>query len=196
LCDQSFRQKQLLKRHKNLYHNPDYVPPQPKEKTHECPQCNKAFRHKGNLMRHLAIHDPDAYKDQNYNINRVNDSHQLIDDDEEEEEEDEDSSQMIVPNESDEEQTLSFTLDPQTQQILQSTNGDQVVVFEVVQLNNSNNDNENALSTIEQPVMMDQMPLLQTSRSKGKGKGRFSLARQNGASTSNGQSLFLILSLN
>ena len=29
-CDQSFRQKQLLKRHQNLYHNPNYVPPQPK----------------------------------------------------------------------------------------------------------------------------------------------------------------------
>ena len=70
-CDQSFRQKQLLKRHKNLYHNPEYVAPQPKEKTHECPHCQKSFRHKGNLMRHLAIHDPDAYKDSNskYNCN-------------------------------------------------------------------------------------------------------------------------------
>jgi len=83
-CEQSFRQKQLLKRHKNLYHNPEYIPPQPKEKTHECPHCTKAFRHKGNsfssnlanknslksffcplgnLMRHLVVHDPDAYKD-------------------------------------------------------------------------------------------------------------------------------------
>lgn len=45
-CDQAFRQKQLLKRHKNLYHDPNYVPPIPKEKTHECPECSKAFRHK------------------------------------------------------------------------------------------------------------------------------------------------------
>lgn len=37
MCDQAFRQKQLLKRHQNLYHTPDYVPPTPKEKTHECP---------------------------------------------------------------------------------------------------------------------------------------------------------------
>lgn len=37
LCDQAFRQKQLLKRHQNLYHTPEYVPPTPKEKTHECP---------------------------------------------------------------------------------------------------------------------------------------------------------------
>ena len=29
-CEQSFRQKQLLKRHQNLYHNPNYVPPTPK----------------------------------------------------------------------------------------------------------------------------------------------------------------------
>ncbi|RZF44236.1 hypothetical protein LSTR_LSTR003876 [Laodelphax striatellus] len=59
-CDQSFRQKQLLKRHQNLYHNPNYVPPPPREKTHECPECQRAFRHKGNLIRHLSVHDPDS----------------------------------------------------------------------------------------------------------------------------------------
>lgn len=59
-CELCFRQKQLLKRHKNLYHNPDYVKPEPKEKTHICGVCFKAFRHKGNLMRHYVIHDPDA----------------------------------------------------------------------------------------------------------------------------------------
>ncbi|XP_066965286.1 transcriptional repressor CTCF-like isoform X1 [Macrobrachium rosenbergii] len=59
-CDQAFRQKQLLKRHQNLYHNPTYIPPMPREKTQECPECGKAFRHKGNLIRHMAIHDPDA----------------------------------------------------------------------------------------------------------------------------------------
>lgn len=57
---QSFRQKQLLKRHQNLYHNPQYVPPCPREKTHECPECGRTFRHKGNLIRHMAVHDPDA----------------------------------------------------------------------------------------------------------------------------------------
>lgn len=59
-CDQSFRQKQLLKRHINLYHNPNYVPPTPKEKTHACPNCDRVFRHKGNLIRHMAQHDPDS----------------------------------------------------------------------------------------------------------------------------------------
>lgn len=44
---QAFRQKQLLKRHQNLYHNPAYIPPMPREKTQECPECGKAFRHKG-----------------------------------------------------------------------------------------------------------------------------------------------------
>ena len=56
-CDQTFRQKQLLKRHENIYHNPNYVATTPKEKTHLCPTCNKAFRHKGNLMRHMAQHE-------------------------------------------------------------------------------------------------------------------------------------------
>lgn len=127
-CEQSFRQKQLLKRHKNLYHNPEYIPPQPKEKTHECPNCSKAFRHKGNLMRHLALHDPDSYKDQP--SLRSNDNHQLID-----EEEDEDT---ILPSFNVDESTtldsqaLHLTFDPQSQQML---NGEQVVVFEVVQVN-------------------------------------------------------------
>lgn len=43
-CFQSFRQKQLLKRHCNLYHNPTYVPPPPQEKTHQCPECERPFR--------------------------------------------------------------------------------------------------------------------------------------------------------
>ena len=87
-CFQSFRQKQLLKRHCNLYHNPSYVPPPPQEKTHQCPECERpfrygmfaactnaptewkrkrqkyilslSFRHKGNLIRHMAVHDPES----------------------------------------------------------------------------------------------------------------------------------------
>ena len=43
-----------------MYHNPQYVPPCPREKTHECPECGRTFRHKGNLIRHMAVHDPDA----------------------------------------------------------------------------------------------------------------------------------------
>ncbi|XP_077302495.1 uncharacterized protein LOC143922940 isoform X2 [Arctopsyche grandis] len=59
-CEQTFRHKQLLKRHQNLYHNPNYIPPLPKEKSHECLECGKPFRHKGNLIRHMAIHDPES----------------------------------------------------------------------------------------------------------------------------------------
>ena len=143
-------------------------------------------------MRHLAIHDPDAYKDQAMSYSRHNDSTQLIDE-EEDEDEDEDSNQMIVPNESDEEQTLSFTLDPQTQQILQNTNGEQVVVFEVVQLNNNGNNEGDSTTLPENQMIMEHMNVIQASSSKGKGKSRFSLSRQNGANSSNGLFSFDLL---
>ena len=133
-CEQSFRQKQLLKRHKNLYHNPEYIPPQPKEKTHECPHCAKAFRHKGNLMRHLALHDPDAYKDAHGSL-RSNENHQLIDDEEEDEDEDSVLPGFSVDESTLDSQALHLTFDPQSQQML---NGEQVVVFEVVQVNENN----------------------------------------------------------
>lgn len=58
-CDLSFRQKQLLKRHENVYHNKEYVQPEAREKSQKCPNCSKSFAHKGNLIRHMATHDPD-----------------------------------------------------------------------------------------------------------------------------------------
>ncbi|RWS27850.1 zinc finger protein with KRAB and SCAN domains 7-like isoform X2, partial [Leptotrombidium deliense] len=191
-CEQSFRQKQLLKRHKNLYHNPEYIPPQPKEKTHECPHCNKAFRHKGNLMRHLVCHDPDAYKDVSLGQNsRMNDSHQLIDDEEEEEEEtDDESSQIILHNTEDENtidpQTLQFTLDPQTQQMLQ---GEQVVVFEVVQLNNAegstDNDTRGSFSNLD-PAMLESTPISSKGQKGIKTQLRTATLRNATLLTSNG----------
>lgn len=60
-CEQTFRQKQLLKRHKNLYHTPDYSRPEPKEKTYECNLCDKSFANKGNLLRHMQNHDPEYW---------------------------------------------------------------------------------------------------------------------------------------
>lgn len=70
-CEQTFRQKQLLKRHENIYHNPNYVATAPKEKTHHCPTCNKAFRHKGNLMRHMVQHETGQNEEHKTKIVRV-----------------------------------------------------------------------------------------------------------------------------
>lgn len=56
-CPQTFRQRQLLRRHKNLVHNEDYKPPEPRQKLHSCPTCLRVFTHKGNLMRHMETHD-------------------------------------------------------------------------------------------------------------------------------------------
>ncbi|XP_017063352.1 transcriptional repressor CTCF [Drosophila eugracilis] len=56
-CPQSFRQRQLLRRHMNLIHNEQYMPPEPRAKLHKCPSCSREFTHKGNLIRHMEIHD-------------------------------------------------------------------------------------------------------------------------------------------
>lgn len=127
-CDQSFRQKQLLKRHQNLYHNPFYVPPPPREKTHECPECGRAFRHKGNLIRHMAVHDPEssimekqlALKLGRQKKVQMIDGQQVevmpgagSDEEDEEEEEEEDEGDVMA---------------------VEGTDGQQYVVLEVIQL--------------------------------------------------------------
>ena len=186
-CDQSFRQKQLLKRHKNLYHNPEYVAPQPKEKTHECSSCSKSFRHKGNLMRHMVIHDPENYKDGVLQL-KGNEYHQLIDDESEEEETDEED--MLDDEDDDDEgetmdqQTLQFTLDPQTQQML---SGDQVVVFEVVQMPEGGDEGEVTDASFEAAEVSGMTPTKKSGGFKGKNVRTATLvAQSNGASTSSG----------
>ncbi|SPP77515.1 transcriptional repressor CTCF [Drosophila guanche] len=57
MCPQTFRQRQLLRRHMNLVHNEQYQRPEPREKVHSCPNCPRTFTHKGNLMRHMESHD-------------------------------------------------------------------------------------------------------------------------------------------
>ncbi|XP_008211025.1 transcriptional repressor CTCF isoform X2 [Nasonia vitripennis] len=129
-CGKTFpdRQKQLLKRHCNLYHNPNYVPPPPQEKTHQCPECERPFRHKGNLIRHMAVHDPESSlqeKQQALKMGRQK-KIQIIDgqrvevltgyeddEDEEEEEEEEEEEDMMA---------------------VEGSDGQQYVVLEVIQL--------------------------------------------------------------
>ncbi|XP_013420586.2 transcriptional repressor CTCF [Lingula anatina] len=90
-CDQSFRQKQLLRRHKNLYHTPGYQPPPKKDLIHDCPECPKAFAHKGNLMRHMVQHDPNNPDYQQ----AAADADANPDDDEEEEDISVDTQQIV-----------------------------------------------------------------------------------------------------
>lgn len=151
LCALSFRQKQLLKRHKNLYHNPSYVAPTPKEKTHECAQCAKAFRHKGNLMRHMQLHDPDSKNALLLKQEGSFDHSQLIDDEYYEDEDDgdmetdaeggemkgnqvsivtTDGSQLIEADGADG-GTIAITIDSQTQQLINSAGGSEQVMFVV-----------------------------------------------------------------
>ncbi|KAB7503872.1 Transcriptional repressor CTCFL [Armadillidium nasatum] len=109
-CDQAFRQKQLLKRHENLYHDPFYIPPVPKEKTQKCSECCKVFRHKGNLIRHLAVHK-EEHKSEPSSIDC---NMSLMSDVE------------VYPGEVDEEEMMT----------VEGHDGNQYVVLEVIQLQN------------------------------------------------------------
>ncbi|XP_076686162.1 uncharacterized protein LOC143378358 isoform X4 [Andrena cerasifolii] len=159
-CGKTFpdRQKQLLKRHCNLYHNPSYVPPPPQEKTHQCPECERpfslSFRHKGNLIRHMAVHDPESSlqeKQQALKMGRQK-KIQIIDgqrvevmtgyeDDEEEEEEDEEDMMAV-----------------------EGSDGQQYVVLEVIQLaDNQRTDQQMAVVASEDGDLVMQDPLSQES---------------------------------
>ncbi|XP_015910238.1 transcriptional repressor CTCF isoform X2 [Parasteatoda tepidariorum] len=149
-CDQAFRQKQLLRRHKNLYHNPNYVAPLPKEKTNECSECKKAFRHKGNLIRHLAIHDPEASmaeKEEALRIGEPKGPGEQPDGEEEEyyveEEDEEDVDQAPFP-------TGTVTISDQGT-VQETEDGQQVVVFEVIQLHPQNQEENILPEPLEQP---------------------------------------------
>lgn len=123
---------------------------------------------------------------------RFNEDMTLIDDEEEEEEEtdeeeeDEDDSQVMAGNPEDEsldQQTLSFTLDAQTLSGL-SGGGDQVVVFEVVQMGTQDTEGGESAQIFEAQTT-DQLttPVKKVTR---RGKSQRSAIISNGASTSTG----------
>lgn len=163
-CEQAFRQKQLLKRHVNLYHNPEYVPPEPREKTHVCPNnCNKSFCHKGNLIRHMALHDPDpAVREEamalkmgrQKKINLETGLPMEYDEDDEEEEEDEDEEENYIMEEAEdsksgvkkEELTDTQVMSIQ-EQCTEGEDGQQYVVLEVIQVQDND---ENQLQHTEE----------------------------------------------
>ena len=72
-CDQTFRQKQLLRRHQNLHHTPDYIKPVPKTKCYNCSECDKTFAHRGYLARHLESHGKHVTFSESEEENDVND---------------------------------------------------------------------------------------------------------------------------
>ena len=130
--------------------------PTPKEKTHECAVCAKAFRHKGNLMRHMQLHDPDNKHGGGSMMIKAEgggyDGSQLIDDEYYEDEEDlpcevdtdaeggggggnvsivttaDGGTAALLEATGSADGTIAITLDAQTQQLInQSGNGEQVM---------------------------------------------------------------------
>merc|ERR1711976_538450 len=163
--------KQLLKRHQNLYHNPNYVPPTPKEKTHECPECNRTFRHKGNLIRHMALHDPESTEQEKAlalkigrqkKIQIIDGQHVEVltgeDDEDEEEYEDEDDL--------DDELVGGHPGEHQKMMAVEGQDGQQYVVLEVIQLpeNSAAGNNTNATVKVESksPIQAAKNPSINT----------------------------------
>lgn len=149
-CDQSFRQKQLLKRHQNLYHNPAYVPPTPKEKTHECSDCNRSFRHKGNLIRHMALHDPESSAQEKAFALRIGRQKkiQVIDGQRVE----------VLTGESDEEEDPELVGEDGTMG-MQGEDGQHYVVLEVIQLPDDGTGNGPTQGIVQIPATSDSSEL-------------------------------------
>ncbi|XP_071872507.1 uncharacterized protein [Bombus fervidus] len=155
-CFQSFRQKQLLKRHCNLYHNPSYVPPAPQEKSHQCPECERSFRHKGNLIRHMAVHDPESSiqeKQQALKMGRQK-KIQIIDGQRVEVMTDDLATKLKDYEEEDEDDVMA----------VEGSDGQQYVVLEVIQLaDNQGTDQQMAVVANEDGDLLMQDPLSQES---------------------------------
>ncbi|XP_043286134.1 transcriptional repressor CTCFL-like isoform X2 [Venturia canescens] len=157
-CYQSFRQKQLLKRHCNLYHNPTYVPPPPQEKTHQCPECERAFRHKGNLIRHMAVHDPESSlqeKQQALKMGRQK-KIQIIDGQRVEVMTGDIASKLKGYDDEEEE-------DEDDMMAVEGSDGQQYVVLEVIQLADNQGTEQMAVVANEDGDLMMQDPLGQES---------------------------------
>ncbi|KAK2157921.1 hypothetical protein LSH36_181g01043 [Paralvinella palmiformis] len=170
-CELSFRQKQLLKRHKNLYHNPDYVPPAPKDKIHECPDCDKAFAHRGNLLRHRMSHDPENMEYQHelesYRAERGDD----YDEEAEEEDEDQDTSlsDQLIVTEAVIGDGQAYEREGGGQIHLANINGQQVQL-QLVSLNDENNtqvyiqiDNNQQLGLVQEQITNGQQEEIPTA---------------------------------
>lgn len=156
-CEHTFRQKQLLKRHMNFYHNPNYVPPQPQVKTHVCPTCQKSFRHKGNLIRHMAMHDPNSSSKEEAialklgrqkRIRLMNGANMsLLNDDDEEEEEEETEIETDVDEHGNQ------------NNLMEGDDGQQYVVLEVIQMPDEHGQNSEVIME-EDFIMSDNMESL------------------------------------
>ncbi|KAG8177928.1 hypothetical protein JTE90_000792 [Oedothorax gibbosus] len=183
-CDLCFRQKQLLKRHVNLYHDPDYVRPEPRAKEHACHTCGKAFRHKGNLLRHYAVHDPEASVSERESALRLGEPKEPGEDQDGEEEDGEgkDGQQVVVfeviqlPNSNGTYDGDTFTLssgdmaslsgDEQGYSIIQSVEDEEENLFNLVDQNRS-------FDHLEEEV--NYSPVHTPSKGRGRGRGKSSV---------------------
>uniref|UniRef100_A0A034VEX1 Transcriptional repressor CTCF n=1 Tax=Bactrocera dorsalis TaxID=27457 RepID=A0A034VEX1_BACDO len=157
-CGQTFRQRQLLSRHTNLYHNENYTPPPKLKKTHNCPYCNRAFAHKGNLVRHMKLHDAADKESKTDRIVKLGDENlfDIVD-----------PYVSDVNDENDENDENNDNDD-------EATNDENFEVFGVIE-EVEKSENDFTIETIEPTTSKTHVPNKSTAAtviSKGKGKGK------------------------
>ena len=106
----------------------------------------------------------------------IDDEEEEEEDDESEEEDDEDDSQILANSEDVEQQNYTFTLDGQTLSSL-SGSGDQVVVFEVVQMGSQDGNDTNEAQIFDATAIETSTPVRKPRRKTN----RSALLHTNGA---------------
>merc|ERR1711913_232530 len=118
------------------------------------PECSRSFRHKGNLIRHMALHDPDSTAQEKAMALKIGRQKkiQIIDGQQVEvlTGDDEDDEEDLMDQSEPEEAAVGTGVE-QKMMAVEGQDGQQYVVLEVIQLpeNSATGNNTNATVKVE-----------------------------------------------
>uniref|UniRef100_A0A1B0CGU7 C2H2-type domain-containing protein n=1 Tax=Lutzomyia longipalpis TaxID=7200 RepID=A0A1B0CGU7_LUTLO len=125
-----------------------------KAKGHHCPHCSRSFRHKGNLIRHLALHDPESSIHEDAQALKAGRKKRILydgefkteqlDSDEEQEEEEYEDEDMPPDEDMIEETQDSVEEEHKETMIVEGDDDNQYVVLEVIPLGDEEDEGQNS----------------------------------------------------